>query len=173
MSGNDHLPRHDTAVHGNVLWWRARCRGCDWEGDWTPDRDTVQDQYMDHYMQVSGALPRPSPENCTECHGRGGPECDRCDGRGREACWTCRGDPGEGLLSCTACQGQGFDECTDCDGRGAKRCSTCGKRGPGRRGEEIFVPTAVGGGGCSPVGAIVGLLLVVGVLGALWKMLSK
>ena len=44
MSGNDHLPDHDTAVHGNVLWWRARCRGCDWEGDWTPDRDTVQDQ---------------------------------------------------------------------------------------------------------------------------------
>jgi hypothetical protein len=35
------------------------------------------------------------------------------------------------------------------------------------------VPAAVTGGGCSPVGAIVGLLLVAGVLAALWEMVSK
>ncbi|MDQ0908734.1 hypothetical protein QFZ22_004719 [Streptomyces canus] len=35
------------------------------------------------------------------------------------------------------------------------------------------MPAAVGGGGCSPVGTVVGLLLVAGILAALWEMVSK
>lgn len=168
MSYDDHGPDTETEVRGRTLWWRARCT-CGWAADWTPDTDTAHDQFMGHIRQTLGLPAPPSPERCEECRGAGGPECHRCGGRGKVACGVCMGDPGEGIWSCTVCQGQGTEECGNCDGYGAERCSTCGKRGQGRRDMDFDLPGIAGGTGGSPVLTCLVLLLIAGIVVAVWQ----
>ncbi|MEV7983010.1 hypothetical protein [Streptomyces sp. NPDC086519] len=175
MSGNHHLPGHRAAERGGVLGWWPGCTGCPWTGDWTPDRDSVHDQFMAHYRQVTGAPPPVSPEHCEECLGTGGPLCRRCRGSGRTECGVCMGDPGEGFMSCNACQGRGWDECWTCWGYGAERCGTCGKRGAGRR--EFVLPEPVPASASAPSGSPVltclAVLFLAGIVLAVVQVILK